>query len=313
MKILIRSLLLTTLALLFLPSDAQNIDPAIVQENGECFNCHGHEKYYYYNDWVEKDIKERMNPYYIIDSVKFYQSNHKTFRCIDCHSMDYTEFPHDRQLRMEPLYECMDCHGWDDTWAQYNFEKIDEEYQKSVHNTKHTEEFSCWMCHDPHTYKLNARSNLSITEVISYDNEICLSCHADRDKYQLISSKTNPNILDTHDWLPNQEAHFRHVRCIECHTKVQDTILVAHNILPKEKAVRNCVECHSDNSLLMASLYRYEVAERRNKLGFLNGAILSEAYVIGANSNPLLKKLSIAIFVLVLLAIGVHAFLRFRK
>jgi hypothetical protein len=63
----------------------------------------------------------------------------------------------------------------------------------------------------------------------------------------------------------------------------------------------------------MASLYRFEAAERRNKLGFLNGAILSEAYVIGANSNPLLKRLSIAFFAVVLLAIGVHAFFRFRK
>lgn len=306
-------LLLTLLAVSRMLSSGQELDPAIVEENQQCFNCHGNEKFYYYNDWLERDIKERMNPYYIIDSALFYQSNHKTFRCIDCHSMDYAEFPHNRELRMEPIYECMDCHGYDDNYAEYNFEKIEEEFHKSVHSTNHDEEFTCWMCHDPHTYKINARTNFSVKEVIKYDNEICLSCHADIDKYQLLTTKSNPNILETHDWLPNQEAHFMNVRCIECHTQVQDNLLVAHNVEPKENAVKKCVECHSANSLLMASLYRYRAVERRNEFGFLNGAILTEAYVIGANGHPLLRMASIVIFVVVLLVIAIHAFLRFRK
>ena len=82
--------------------------PENVIENQKCFQCHGKLFYYYYNDWIEKDVRARMNPYYVLDSVEFYTSNHPTFNCVDCHSMDYEEFPHDGTLRMEPIYTCMD-------------------------------------------------------------------------------------------------------------------------------------------------------------------------------------------------------------
>ena len=100
------------------------------EDNQRCLKCHGHKYYYYYNDWVERDIKERMNPYLIIDSAMFYESNHRNFSCTDCHSEEFTTFPHPGELRMEPKFECLDCHGGDDTYAYYNFEKIDAEYGK---------------------------------------------------------------------------------------------------------------------------------------------------------------------------------------
>lgn len=280
------------------------------EENSACFRCHGQKNYYYYNDWVEREIKERMNPYYVIDSASYYESNHRAFQCIDCHSMDYSEFPHPGELRMEPKYECLDCHGGDDYYAQYHFEEIYDEFHASVHSTKHDEDFTCWMCHDPHTYKINARSDLSMKEIIRYDNEICLSCHANVDKYQLLTEKTNPNVIETHEWLPNQKAHFMSVRCIECHTEISDSILVAHKVLPKDQAVQRCVECHSSDSRLMASLYKFQARERRNEVGFVNAAILSESYVIGANRNYFLNVGSLVIFGLVILGIIGHATLR---
>jgi hypothetical protein len=285
---------------------SQNSDGLFVEENHACLKCHGKNYFFYYNDWVERDIKERMNPYYVIDSAGFYESNHNTFQCIDCHSMDYEEFPHPNELRFEPMYECMDCHEGDDTFAHYQFEKINNEFLESVHSTKHSDEFTCWMCHDPHSYKINARSELSITEIITYDNDICLSCHANITKYQLLTTGENPNIISTHDWLPNQTAHFRHVRCIECHAEYNEDILVAHKIKPKADAVKLCVECHSSNSILMASLYKFQAQERRNKLGFLNAAILTEGYVIGANNNVVLNIASIVLFCLVIVFIVVH-------
>ena len=93
-----------------------------IEENQQCLKCHGHKYYHYYNDWIERDVKERMNPYFIIDSARFFESNHWSFRCVDCHSEDFSTFPHPGELRMEPSYECMDCHGGDDHYAQYNFE-----------------------------------------------------------------------------------------------------------------------------------------------------------------------------------------------
>jgi hypothetical protein len=282
------------------------------EENNACLKCHGHQKYYYYNDWIEKDIKERMNPYFIVDSAEFYRSNHRTFKCIDCHSYEYETFPHPGELRMELKYTCMDCHEGDDNYADYHFERVNEEYEKSVHARLHEEDFSCWMCHNPHSYHISARSDMPIKDIITYDNIICLSCHADLDKYQLITDKENPNILETHDWLPNQRLHFRNVRCIECHAELNNDILVSHNIQNKENAVRLCVECHSQNSLLMASLYKFQAQEKRNNLGFFNATILNESYVIGANRNYFLNMTSLVIFGLVMLGIGVHLFLRIR-
>jgi len=138
-----------------------------------------------------------------------------------------------------------------------------------------------------------------------------LSCHADVNKYQLITDKKKPNVIDSHDWLPNQISHFSHVRCIECHALSTDDVLVAHQIKPKADAVKKCAECHSKNSELLASLYKFRAKENRSKFGFFNAATLSDGYVIGANRNVYLNYLSGIIFGLVMLIVIIHAVLRF--
>ncbi len=284
-----------------------------IEGNKTCLKCHGEEFYYYYNDWIEIDVKARMNPYYIIDSASYYISNHKTFLCIDCHSMDYEDFPHSGELRMELKYTCMDCHEGDENFEAYQFEKINEEYLKSVHSATYDELFTCWMCHNPHTYKINARTSDQLRDIITYDNEICLSCHTDASKIQLLTDMDDPNIIDQHEWLPNQKLHFQHVRCIECHTDIIEDILIAHHILPKEDAVRKCEECHSRDSRLLASLYKFRAKEERSAVGFINASILDEAYIIGANRNYYLNVVSLVIFGLVLIGIIFHASLRIFK
>jgi len=281
-----------------------------MEDNQLCINCHGHKYYYYYNDMIERDVKERMNPYFIVDSTDFYNSNHWNFSCTDCHSGDFENFPHPGELRMEPNFECLDCHEGDDEHAQYNFEGIHEEFHESVHSSLHSEEFTCWMCHNPHEYKINARTNENMQEFILYDNEICLSCHADISKYQLLTTLDNPNILDKHGWLPNETLHFKHVRCIECHTEINDDLMVAHKILPKEKAVKRCVECHSKNSRLLASLYKMQFTDQRSLTGFSNAEILGEGYIIGANRNYYLNRLSIGLFGIAIFLVLVHAAFR---
>jgi len=283
------------------------------EDNQLCLNCHSHRTFYYLNEGLGHEVRERMNPYFIIDSAGFYQSNHWNFSCTDCHSMDYRTFPHAGTLRMEVKATCLDCHGGDETYADYHFESIDEEFLKSVHSTKHSQDFTCWMCHNPHSYKINARNNTNIKQTIIYDNNICLSCHADINKYQLISNNINPNVLEKHEWLPNQALHFANVRCIECHAERNDSMLISHNIQTKDKAVKQCVECHSQNSLLMASLYKFQIREKRNKLGFFNASILSESYIIGANRNYYLNVVSIVIFGLVFTGVLFHGLLRFLK
>jgi len=281
--------------------------------NQKCFKCHGAKFYTFFNESQGKNVKERMNPYFVIDSATFYASNHKSFICTDCHSPEYKNFPHDGNLRMEAKFICMDCHGGDDTFAKFNFEGIESEFQKSVHSSRHDESFTCWMCHNPHSYKISARNTTNLSQTIAYDNAICLNCHADIDNYQMLTEKENPNILTTHDWLPNQKLHFSNVRCIECHAQNNDSILVAHLILPKEKAVKKCVQCHQSNSILLASLYKYQSKERRNQAGFFNAAILNESYIIGANRNLYLNIISLVIFGFVILGIAIHTVIRIIK
>ena len=280
------------------------------EEARKCLKCHGNLFYQYENDVTGRIDKKPMNPYYFIDSTRFYNYVHKEFACTDCHSTEYESFPHPGELIMEDHYMCLDCHGGDETFAKYNFEGIEEEYQKSVHYKMDQKGFNCWMCHDPHGYQVALREKSNILDVVAMSNKMCLDCHTDRFKFGRLTNKMPFDLIKTHSWLPNQALHFERVRCLECHTKAPKDILVSHNIMPKDSAVRNCVQCHSQHSLLMESLYSQRVQESRSKGGFLNSAILNESYVIGANRNVYLNIITVVLFALVVLGVGTHLVLR---
>jgi predicted CXXCH cytochrome family protein len=281
-------------------------------DNNRCFKCHGQGKYEYTNEILGKPVKAIMCSERIIHKTDFYSSNHRSFSCTDCHSEEYAKFPHSGTLRMEQKYICIDCHGGDAKFAKYHFEEIDSEYRKSTHFKMEDEGFSCWKCHNPHTYKITVRNNTNLKETIAYDNAICLNCHSDYSHFQLLSNKAEIDIIQKHEWLPNQASHFANVRCIECHTRINNNIPVAHQIRPKGEAVRLCNECHSKNSILMASLYKFESKEQRRD-GFFNGIILNASYVIGANRNEYLNFISLIIFFVVIIVIVIHVVFRVRK
>jgi len=282
------------------------------EDNNRCLKCHGQARYEYLNENLGRTVKANMYSERIVFREAFYSSNHKNFSCTDCHSEEYVAFPHNGELRMEQSFNCIDCHGGDESYSQYHFESIEVEYQQSVHFKLDEEGFSCWSCHNPHSYKVRTRNAENLKEVISYNNAICLNCHSDYSRFQLLSDRAEINIISKHDWLPNQSSHFANVRCIECHTKINNDIPVAHLIRPKEAAVKLCNECHSKNSILMASLYKFESKEQRRD-GFFNGIIMNESYVIGANRNEYLNLLSLLIFFGTLGVIGIHIFFRIRK
>jgi len=281
-------------------------------DNERCFKCHGQDKYEYTNETLGKQIKDIMCSERIIRKNDFYSSNHRSFSCTDCHSDQYVKFPHSGELRMEQKFNCIDCHGGDEKFAKYHFEEIEAEYQKSTHYKMKDDGFTCWKCHNPHTYKISVRNNTNLKETIAYDNAICLNCHSNFSNFQLLSNKAEIDIIRKHDWLPNQALHFANVRCIECHTKINNNIPVSHQIRPKEEAVRICNECHSKNSILMASLYKFESKEQRRD-GFFNGIILNASYVIGANRNEYLNLLSLIIFIIVIVIITVHIVFRIKN
>jgi hypothetical protein len=304
-------------AIRFNQSDTLKVDTTafvspFAEENNKCFKCHGQAKYEYTNETLGRQIRALMCSERIIKKEDFYRSNHKSFSCTDCHSVDYVNFPHAGELRMEQKLTCIDCHGGDEKFAKFHFEEVETEYKESAHFKLEEDGFSCWKCHDPHTYRISVRNTENFKETIAYDNAICLSCHSNYSQFQLLSDREEINLIQKHEWLPNQAAHIANVRCIECHTRINNDIPVAHLIKPKEEAVKLCNECHSQNSMLMASLYKFESKEQRRD-GFFNGIILNESYVIGANRNEYLNLLSLMIFLAVLGVIGVHVVFRIRK
>jgi hypothetical protein len=280
-----------------------------VEENENCLKCHGELKYTLEDTLLGRMITESMCQDNILDREAYYTGVHKAFACTDCHSYDYETFPHPLEARLEEMYTCLDCHGYDEHFAKYQFEAIQEEFEESIHNI---DEFTCWKCHDPHSYRAFIRNAEDIEEAIVYDNNMCLSCHANFNRFMLLTDREEINVVKSHDWLPNQVLHFGSVRCIECHSEINDTVLVAHKILPGSDAVRRCAQCHSRNSRLMQTLYKFQVKEER-KGGFINGIILNDAFVIGANQNIILNWLSLLVFGLAFLVILFHTVLRFIK
>jgi hypothetical protein len=87
---------------------------------------------------------------------------------------------------------------------------------------------------------------------------------------------------------------------------------MSHNILPKERAVTKCENCHSKNSVLLAKLYKYQHGESKEKMGFINGTLLNDAYVIGSTRNPLLDTISFILFGMTVAGVGGHGYLRYK-
>ena len=278
--------------------------------NHSCLKCHSQQTYSYYNEYTDKQEKRLMNPYLILDTIAMSTGVHNFFDCTDCHSYEYTTWPHDGNLKLEPMLTCLDCHGGDESFASYQFEKIDEEAHKSIHYQTYGDNFTCSKCHDQHTYRPITRLSNSIVEIVEYSNNMCLSCHNDMKRFHLITDSDKPTVIDIHEWLPNQELHFKHVRCIECHTPIVDSLNISHNIMKKENAVRRCAECHSSNSMLKATLYKYQSLQERAEDGSVLGALSNESYVIGTHQIPILKTISLILFFAALGGIIIHVIFR---
>lgn len=240
-----------------------------------------------------------------IDRDEFQHSNHGELECTACHDPQLSAFPHAAELKEENLY-CLDCHREDEETAFYNFPEIEKQFFESVHYQRMPQKFTCFTCHDPHTFIVTARRAEVIANTINYDNGVCLDCHT---AAVALTGKTLPDLNTSHAWLPHQQRHWDNVRCVDCHTPVSE-LGVSHNILAGDKAVKNCVECHSTESRLAHSLYKFEAQQERSEAGFFNAIILNNSYIIGATRNYYLNVLSFIIFGLTLAGITGHALLR---
>ncbi len=283
------------------------------EDNQQCIVCHGGDTFYETSKESGETLMRKMYPCLIIDTVKYYDANHWSFTCFDCHTYDYREYPHPRAAKFEYMPTCMDCHDGDDQMEKYNLSKITEEYEKS-HHTKLTDtKYSCWSCHDPHGFKMTVREEADITKTVVHDNAMCLKCHSGTTATDLLLGTGLEPLVATHDWIPGTINHFRHVRCLECHGDIVDGVLVAHDILPASEAVNTCAECHSSDSRLLHTLYLYQIQEGRMKKGFFGGMSTSNNFLIGANRYPVLNLFSLLIFGAVLLVVFIHGTIRIIK
>jgi len=292
----------------------------------DCMRCHGMESLGYRDPvtggFIDLHVPEK----------DFLDSNHKALKCADCHTAGFEDYPHPEKAKQQSLY-CVDCHEDNPSLVPYYFAEIEREFKQSVHYQSLPEHFSCFSCHDAHYFKVSVKtSNFSrfpkremcinchttndigvtmepvrqVLEMVTYDNQICLNCHAVPNRLRELKEGGIPDIETSHKWLPNVEMHWQKVRCIDCHLSTGDNFL--HNILTADKAVKHCEECHSANSILLTKLYKYTIQENRQKYGFINSVTLNDAYIIGMTRNVILDRISFVILGLMVLGLAAHGF-----
>ncbi len=315
--------LVLTLAILFFaaPSELRAEDPGVMVIEEEtpqepvrklsrlskpCMRCHSMETLAY------RDLRTGEFKNLWVDKKAYLESNHGQMDCFQCHRRRYYKTsPHRASSRQTALH-CFDCHkgGENDKFAdrRYDFDRIDKQFRHSVHYKALPKTFNCFSCHDPHQFEV-AYKKKTAREVIKQDNGFCLKCHATRTKFSALTKREFPELRRTHRWLPNAEQHWRAVRCIECHTPHEGRI--SHVIVGAEKAERNCVACHSKDSVLLTQLYQFKVSEQREKAGMLGTLTSSQSYVIGRNRSRVLDNTTVILIGLTLLGISGHAIARF--
>jgi len=275
------------------------------QWNGECISCHT-EQAVKFPPRPGMDLEKLAGA--LMDPFLYEKSQHAGMACKTCHGTGYVEYPHTAAPAAKSL-ECDECH------AQLAF-RVKAQFEKSVHAKNLSDRFTCATCHDPHVDRVASELG-DPQKIVEQDNGKCMECHDSDLKFAefggaLPEKKARPDIDKIHEWLPNTKRHWQAVRCVECHTPVSthSKLALSHEILDKEKAERNCVSCHSQNTALRMRLYRHVAQEETNELGFLNSAVLGDAYVIGATRNVYLDKLALWLTGLTLAAIGLHAGIR---
>ncbi len=287
-------------------------------DNAKCLKCHTVSRYEINNpDDSTTVLLKRMPARCIIDTNRYYTSNHWDFKCTDCHSDAYSKVPHDSKLKYAQINTCLDCHAEDAKYAKFHFENIDTAFRKSMHFKNDTVNFNCWSCHNAHYNKTSMRDSLQDIKItVATDNAMCMKCHdtsTSNDYYEFYSKgKAKANIYEKHQWLPMLENHLLNVRCIDCHAAMDPKTLVAHTIQPKSLSVRACADCHSPNSILIKSLYKNR-PQAGSRFGFLNPQTLQEQDIIGSNRNYYLDLIFLFVLGFAGFVILIHIIFRIIK
>ncbi|MBF0145171.1 MAG: hypothetical protein HQL85_03180 [Magnetococcales bacterium] len=246
--------------------------PAEEPQNGTCLRCHGMPTLGY----QDPDSGKFINFY--VDHEKFSRSDHGRQGCVVCHKGNFTVLPHQPEGGRNH-HSCGDCHTGEKLVQRMRLVGIAAQFQKSVHVQRKVKGFDCFSCHNPHESRLENRMRAE-TDVVRRDNGVCLNCHQEM-----------MAVEEKHQVIPKTGMHLAAVRCLDCHTPRPGSVI--HAIEPAQRAERNCVACHSRDSILLTKLYKYRLHESEQRAGFINGVVLSDYYVIGMTRHPLLDALGI--------------------
>ena len=270
--------------------------------NAKCLECHVVEAL---RNPPKEGLDLKKLRRVVLDPAAFASSTHGRLACTKCHTEGYTKQPHARDAN-EMTSTCSDCHS-------KITRKIEQGFEASVHHKNLTDIITCLTCHNPHVMR-SVKNLADPSKIVFQHNRICLGCHDSDETFAKYApeKRVRPAIDDIHSWLPNARMHWKAVRCVECHTPLSDDVNVpSHEIVKRDRAERKCVSCHSSNSTLNARLYRYLAKEEQQKYGFLNSAILGNAYMISATRHPVVDGIVIALAGLTLVGVLVHGLLRF--
>jgi predicted CXXCH cytochrome family protein len=276
------------------PAPADPVDP------DGCLGCHG-------DPSVTRGAPVEGRPASVyIDAAKLVVSNHAAVGCSDCHAESFKEYPH----APAAAPRCLDCHTDNDPGPEgVAFADIAADFKRSVHFERNPSAFDCVQCHDPHSFR---RWKQITTADIAVHNGVCLRCHASAAEFGRLAHRPPPDLDRAHQWLPHRDLHWRQVRCLDCHSSYEPPI-GSHHLLPATRAVRECVSCHSANSILKLKLYRHRRREETQRLGFMNAMIVNDAYVIGATRNRFVDLTGAFVVGSAVLGVALHAAWRRRR
>ena len=277
------------------------------EENEKCFRCH-ESGVAPSEELTEENIQHLRRKGLLFSREDFYNSNHGSFACVDCHSDDETTL---KELVREGEFTCTNCHGFDVSSDPYQFAVKVEEYNRSVHARSEKIDFSCWKCHNPHTYRSRFDEKSNPPETIGYHNAICLNCHSNP-KHQPGLQKDDSTGVVSHDWLPDRSLHFSLIRCNECHSRMNNDTIMSHLIVSAVKTGMRCVDCHSKEPRLLAGLNKFHAKGHRSKEGFRNNELSKELSVLGTSGTSKLDTISFVVFFSLLFGILIHIYIRIR-
>jgi hypothetical protein len=259
-------------------------------ESQACQSCHG------ISDWRIREAVSGRELVLSIDTARYQQSVHGSTACRACHDWGYDKIPH-RGSGGHGIYLCVVCHDQDEGLFHFQLRQRKADLQASVHGRDAEQPLDCHTCHDPHLFRPVNDADDALQRIAT-SNDICLTCHGPNRGQAVDPQLADVSLL--HGMFPNYENHVRKVKCVACHSA--DTSETRHDVLPKERSLRDCARCHTPDSQILQSVY--------NPRGPTADDLAENAYVIGSTRSPRLERLSVIGFAVTMFAIVAHGLAR---